>query len=268
MTLSPKLFKKLALKALIFYILVVIFMAIFQRNFIYFPFGEIASPPENFQEINFEIDSKNSLYVWYHPPQKNQKTILYFHGNAGNISGRSERLKKFATQYGVLAVSYRGYSKTKGEASEQNFYSDAQIALNLLNLQKIDNKNIIVFGESIGTAVAVNLASKYDFASIVLEAPFTSIADVAKDVYWFLPVDLILRDKFDSAKLAPQIKSPVVIFHAIQDDIVPFELGKKLYELINSKKKFMAIDGNFHIALSPEFLLDNINKFLEENKLE
>jgi len=270
--LSVKFFKILAIKILIFYGFIVIFMAIFQRNFLYFPFGNIPNPPANFQEVSLEIDDNNEVYAWYRPARDQQKTLLYFHGNAGNISGRLERLQKFATQYGVLAISYRGYPKSRGKASEQNFFADAQHALDFLHSKNIPNSKIIIFGESIGSGVAVHLASKYgvtpenraqNFASIILEAPFASIADIAKQTYWFLPVDIILRDRFDSWRYAPNITSPVLIFHATQDPIVPFAQGQKLYELIKSPKKFMSIEGNFHIALSPDFLMKNIAEFVQ-----
>jgi fermentation-respiration switch protein FrsA (DUF1100 family) len=244
-------------------------MYIFQRNFLYYPFGKILIIPEDFQELELKTLDNTDIYAWYSPPQKGQKTILYFHGNAGNLAGRYDRLGKFATQYGVLAISYRGYAKSKGKPSQDGFFQDADSAFEFLKSKNISSKDIILFGESIGSAVAVNLASKDDFYALILEAPFSSILSIAQKTYWFLPISLILKDRFESDKVASKVTAPVLIMHATKDYIVPFEEGKKLYELFNSRKKFVTIDGNFHIALTGDYLMRQIAEFLpEKNNLE
>ena len=180
--------------------------------------------------------------------------------------GRSDRFEKFATQYGVMAISYRGYAKSKGEPSQDGFFQDADSAYEFLKSKNILSKDIILFGESIGSAVAVNLASKHDFGALILEAPFSSIMSIAQETYWFLPVSLILKDRFEVDKVASKVTAPVLIMHANKDYIVPFEEGKKLYELFNSRKKFIAIDGDFHIALTGDYLMKQILEFSQEKK--
>ena len=258
--------KKTLIKISAFYIFIVVFMYIFQRNFLYFTLGKILIIPEDFQEINLKTVDNTSIYGWYSPPPTGQKTILYFHGNAGNLMGRSDRFEKFATQFGVLAISYRGYAKSKGEPSQDGFYQDAESAYEFLKAKNILSKDIILFGESIGSAVAVNLASKHDFGALILEAPFSSIMSIAQETYWFLPVSLILKDRFEVDKVASKVTAPVLIMHANKDYIVPFEEGKKLYELFNSRKKFIAIDGDFHIALTGDYLMKQILEFSQEKK--
>ncbi len=259
--------KKLLIKILAGYVFVVVSMYFFQRDFLYHPFGKILIIPEDFQEINLKTADNTDIYAWFSPPQKGQKTILYFHGNAGNLMGRSDRFVKFATQYGVLAISYRGYSKSRGESSQEGFFQDADSAFEFLKSKNILSKDIVLFGESIGTAVAVNLASKHDFGALILEAPFSSILSVAKKNYWFLPISLILKDRFESDKLAPKITAPVLVMHATKDYIVPFAEGKKLFELFNSRKSFIAIEGDFHIGLSGDYLTRQISEFLPEKKI-
>ncbi len=258
--------KKLFIKILAFYIFIVAFMYIFQRNFLYYPFGKILLIPEDFQEINLKDADGTNIYGWYSKAQKGQKTILYFHGNAGNLMGRSDRFEKFAMQYGVLAISYRGYAKSGGSSSQDGFFQDADSAFEFLKSKNISSKDIILFGESIGSAVAVNLASKHDFGGLILEAPFTSILSIAQKTYWFLPISFILKDRFESDKVASKVSAPVLIMHANKDYIVPFEEGVKLYELFNSRKKFIAIDGDFHIALTGDYLMRQISEFLQESK--
>jgi fermentation-respiration switch protein FrsA (DUF1100 family) len=265
--LFKRIFRKKALiKILAFYIFIVALMYIFQRNFLYYPFGKILIIPEDFQEVNLKTLDNTSIYGWYSPPQKGQKTILYFHGNAGNLMGRSDRFEKFATQYGVMAISYRGYAKSKGEPSQDGFFQDADSAFEFLKSKNISSKDIILFGESIGSAVAVNLASKHDFGALILEAPFSSILSMAQKSYWFLPVSLILKDRFEVDKIAPEVTAPVLVMHAKKDYIVPFEEGEKLYSLFNSRKKLIAIDGDFHIALTGDYLMKQILEFLQEKK--
>lgn len=256
--------KTLLLKIFAFYILVVILMYFFQRNFLYYPFGKILITPEDFEQVNMTTTDNVNIYGWYKKPNKGQKTILYFHGNAGNLMGRSDRFENFAKYYGVLAISYRGYAKSSGKPSEKGFYIDAQTALNFLRKHYTRDEDIIVFGESIGSAVAINLASKYDFNALILEAPFTSIYDIAKETYWFLPVNLILKDRFESSKLAPKINTPVIIFHATRDYVVPFKLGKQLFELFKSEKRFVGIEGDFHIALTADYLIKYILEFTNQ----
>jgi len=254
------------IKILVFYFFIVFFMYIFQRNFLYYPFGKILLVPEDFQEINLKTADQTNIYAWYSPAQKGQKTILYFHGNAGNLMGRSDRFEKFATQYGVLAISYHGYAKSGGKPSQEGFFEDADSAFEFLKSKNILSKDIVLFGESIGSAVAIELASKHDFGALILEAPFSSILSIAKKNYWFLPVSIILKDRFESDKLASKITSPVLVMHANKDYLVPFAEGKKIFELFQSKKRFIEIEGDFHIGLTGDYLMKQISEFLAENK--
>ncbi|MFM6972909.1 MAG: alpha/beta hydrolase [Alphaproteobacteria bacterium] len=265
--------KRLLVKIFAFYILIVVLMYFFQRSFLYYPFGKILLTPEDFEQINLNTPDNVNIYAWFKKPNKGQKTILYFHGNAGNLMGRSDRFENFSKYFGVLAISYRGYAKSSGTPSENGFYMDAQTALNFLRANYIRDEDIIVFGESIGSAVAINLASKYDFNAMILEAPFTSIYDIAKDTYWFLPVNLILKDRFESSRLASKVKTPVIIFHATKDFVVPFAQGKQLYELFKTEKRFIGVEGDFHIALTADYLIKYILEFTnqineKENKLK
>jgi fermentation-respiration switch protein FrsA (DUF1100 family) len=258
-----KYIKKISLRIFAFYCVILILTYIFQRNLIYFPFGKILITPQEFEEINLKTKDNEEIYAWFKPAQENQNTILYFHGNAGNLSGRTNRFEKFALNYGVMAISYRGYAKSKGNPTEEGLYFDAESALDFLRSKKINTENIILYGESLGTAMVIKLASQHEFKAMILEAPFTSIASIAKETYWFLPVDIILKDRFDSIKIAKKIKSPTLIFHAINDKIVPFKEGENLYNSLETKKKIIPLIGNFHIGISPEFAIDQLNTFLK-----
>lgn len=262
--------KKLLLKFIIFYLIVVFIMFIFQRSFMYFPFGKIKNVAIGFQEIYLTTIDNKEIYAWYKAPQLNQKTILYFHGNAGNIAGREDRLVELSKNFGILAISYRGYSKSQGRPSQDGFFIDAETAFDFLISKAIYPQDIILFGESIGSGVAINMAKERDFYALVLEAPFSSVLSIAKQTYWFLPISIILKDRFESIKDANKINTPLLIFHATGDKIVPYKEGQKLFEKFNSYKKFMSLDGDFHIGLTGQYLREQIeifiNEIAEENK--
>jgi fermentation-respiration switch protein FrsA (DUF1100 family) len=125
-------------------------------------------------------------------------------------------------------------------------------------------KDIILYGESLGSGVAVQLAAKFDVAGTVLEAPYSSIVAVAKQSYWFVPVSLILKDKFESIKFASQISTPVLIFHGTSDQIVPIAEGKKLYSSFKSKKKFIEVEGAGHLEFPNQFLIEQVRDFFNK----
>jgi len=258
--------KKMILFALLFYIAILAFLFFFQRKLQYMPTGRIEKVATNFQEKILTTEDGVEILSWFKTPQKSQKIILYFHGNAGNLGDRKHKFETFANAgFGVMAISYRGYFGSRGAPSEAGLIYDARAAFKyLLDLGYLP-KDIILYGESLGTGVAVQLASKFDVAAIVLEAPYSSIVDVAKQSYWFVPVSLILKDKFESAKFAPKITAPTLIIHGSSDRIVAITEGKKLYQEIKAKKKFIEVQGAAHLQFSDEFLLEQLQDFLREN---
>jgi len=262
--LKNNFIKKLLIKIILFYLIVVFIMFVFQRSFMYFPFGKIKNVANGFQEIYLKTIDNKEIYSWYKPPQLNQKTILYFHGNAGNMAGREDRLIEFSKNFGVLAISYRGYSKSQGSPSQDGFFIDAKTAIDFLISKAIYPQDLILFGESIGSGVATKMAKEQDFYALILEAPFSSTLSIAKKTYWFLPVSLILKDRFESIIDANKINTPLLIFHAKGDKIVPYEEGQKLFEKFNSYKKFISLDGDFHIALTGQYLREQIDIFIKE----
>jgi len=266
--LKKNLITKLLIKIVLFYIILVLIMFVFQRSFMYFPFGKITKVPKEFQEIFLSSPDNKELYTWYKAPLSNQKTILYFHGNAGNMAGRKDRLIELSKNFGVLAISYRGYSRSQGNPSQEGFFIDAETALDFLFAKTIYPQDIILFGESIGSGVATNMAKQRDFYALILEAPFSSILSIAKKNYWFLPVSLILKDRFESIKDANKISTPLLIFHAKGDKIVPYQEGQKLYEQFNTYKKFISFDGDFHIALTGQYLREQIQIFANEVEMD
>lgn len=258
------MYKKVLKSFVIFYVLLLAFLYFFQRNLQYLPIGKMLQTPDSFAaEILTDADGLGFL-TWYHPAPKDGKIILYFHGNAGNIGDRLSKLSSFVDAgYGVFAISYRGYLGSEGKPSEDGLIKNAEAALEHLHEAGYKNSDIVLFGESLGSGVAVQLASQSKFDAVVLESPFTSIVSVAQGKYWFAPVSLMIKDRFDSESFAPKIDSRVLIFHGTNDAIVPFSEGKKLFEIIKSPKKFIEVQGAGHLDFPEDFLVQEINKFLK-----
>lgn len=258
--------------ALVVYLFILVFLFIFQRNLQYHPNGVITSL-ESYDLKNFEekiLTTKDDLKIlsWYKKPSnKNEKIILYFHGNAGNMGDRAHIFKKISlNEFGVLAISYRGYFGSEGKPSEAGLIMDAEAALNFLFTEGYKSQDIIFFGESLGSGVATQLAEKFSPYALILESPFSSIVNVAKKSYWFVPVDLILKDKFESIKYITKVSAPILIFHGTNDNVVPYREGEKLFNAINSPKKFITIQDGGHLNFGDEFLIKEIKNFLKEKK--
>ena len=225
----------------ILYACVCTYMYIFQRNFLYLPEQNYNSRGEKLnleiKEISVPSTENITLKAWFYNNPKNKYTVLFFHGNAGGLEKRLYKLNEFKNlNLNYLIISWRGFSGNKGSPTEQGLYSDARSALEWLQKNNISKNKIILYGESLGTGVAVEVAQNQKFAGIILESPYTSIVDAAKIYYPYLPVDLILKDKYLSLKKIKNINSPILIMHGGADIIIPIAMGKKLFDEVQSKK--------------------------------
>jgi fermentation-respiration switch protein FrsA (DUF1100 family) len=178
------------------------------------------------------------LRSWFLPPAAGRPVIVYFHGNGGHIGGRGERLRRFAGQgYGVLMLDYRGYGGNPGKPSEAGLYADAEAALAFLERRSIAAERLVLWGESLGSAVVVYLAADRPVAAIVLEAPFTSVAALAQLHYPFVPAAILVRDRFDCLSRIGRIISPLLVLHGGGDRIVPIRFGHELFASAPSPKE-------------------------------
>ena len=165
----------------------------------------------------------------------------------------------------ILIISWRGFSGNLGEPTEKNLYNDARKSVEWLNDNGVINKNIILYGESLGTGVATELGQDNSFSGIVLESPFTSIADAAKIYYPYLPIDLLIKDRYDSLKKIKNINIPILIMHGKKDDVVPFKMGVELFETANNPKFNYFSDNDDHMMEFNDQLMNALRKFLGFN---
>ena len=254
---------------IIAYIVVIIFVYFYQRNLLYHPSENNYQNDTiqfNYQEIFIKVNDEIKLKSWIiNKDLKNFKTLVFFHGNAGDLSNRIYKLNELdKLDINILLISWRGFSGNEGYPTEKNLYEDAEAAIKWLKKKKVSDSQIILYGESLGTGVAVEIASKNNFNSIILESPFTSIENSAKIYYPYLPVKFLLKDRYDSISKIKKINSPILIMHGRKDDIVPFFMGKKLFEKANSPKDSYFTDIDDHMMEFNSQLLNKIKDFIKK----
>ena len=253
------------------YILLLSLVFIFQRSLLYHPSvdnylkAETAKEPSEIEKVKITTNDNISLKGWFYNKNiKKFKTILFFHGNAGSLANRTYKLNHFKNlDANFLIIAWRGFSGNKGKPTEEGLYEDAKSAVNWLNKIGVDNKNIILYGESLGTAVAVEIAQKSNYAAIILESPFTSMINMGKKYYPFFPVHFLLKDKFESYKKVKNISAPMLIIHGKVDKIVPHDMGKTMYELSNEPKYFYSQEYGDHMVDYDEKLLLTLKEFIQ-----
>ena len=241
-------------------------MYLTQRALMYHP-ETLRTPPAmaglpDVQEIVLDTADGEKVIVWYAPPQRDLPLVLYFHGNAGSLRNRSDRFRALTGDgYGLVALSYRGYGGSTGRPSEAGMIADAQTAY-AFAAAHVPPERIVVFGESIGTGVAIALAATERIGRLVLESPFTSAADVAARIYWYLPVRLLMKDQFHSDERIGKVTAPLLVLHGERDQVVPIALGERLFELANEPKRFERFAAGHHVDLDRYGALDTVRSFL------
>ena len=223
------------------YTLVLILLFIFQRNLMYHPdennyFGDKLKV--NIEKVKINTSDNINLLAWFHKKDlKKFKTIVYFHGNAGKLENRIHKLNHFKDmKVNFLIIAWRGFSGNEGKPSEEGLYEDGNSSIRWLKNLGLTEKDIIIYGESLGTGIATEIAQNKNFAGLILETPFTSMIDAAKNFYPYIPVDLILKDKYKNNVKIKNINVPLLVMHGEEDQIVPFWMGKKIYEIANKPK--------------------------------
>lgn len=239
-----------------------------QRSLMYFPDRTRTAPadaglPEAKEEKLTTADGE-TIIAWHIPPRDSGKpVIVYFHGNGGALNLRAQRFARLAAEgFGVIGVSYRGYGGSTGTPTEAGLIADG-IAAYEFAAKLYTPARVALWGESLGSGVAVAVAAEAPVAKLVLETPFTSAADVGASVYFFLPVRLLMKDQFRSDLRIAQVKAPVLILHGERDSVVPVRFGERLYELVPGKKQFARFANGEHYDLDRHGGLTAATAFLD-----
>ena len=249
------------------YFFVTIFLYFYQDKLLYHPNVNARSSYELDHKVDeILIPSDNDLIAWHYKNNENFKTLVFFHGNAGDLSNRIYKLNELSKlKLNYLIFAYRGFNGSKGKPSEKGLYEDAENILYWLKSNKIFENNIIIYGESLGTAIAVHIAQNKNFSGIILEAPFTSMIELGQKYYPIFPVKFLLKDKYESFKKINKIKSPVLVMHGKKDKIVPFYMGKQIFEILPSPKFSYFNEQDDHMMEYNQDLIDSIKNFIDQS---
>lgn len=229
---------------------------------IFYPYKTLQASPKDwnmdYEDVALKTADGIQLHGWFIAKPGANKTVLFFHGNAGNISHRRDSIRIFHNiGLNVFIIDYRGYGKSQGSPSEKGLYLDARAAWNyLLEQKKIKSEDIILFGRSLGGAVATQLATQVKPAGLILESTFTSASDMAEMIMPVLSMLIILRYQFNSIDRIKGITQPILVLHSPQDDIIPYQLGVKLFENANEPRTFVNMTGDHNtgfVRSQPEY---------------
>ncbi len=222
-----------------------------QRSFLFLPGGAVAAPVlAGAKVLNLVTNDGESLLAWYVAPAPGKPLLLYFHGNGGNLSTQTRLLQALTSSgNGLLAVEYRGYPGSSGSPSEKGLLLDAEAAYAKALALGVPAGRIVVLGQSLGSGVAVALASHREIGAIVLDSPFTSAVAVASRRYWMFPVHWLMRDPFHSDERIGRVTAPLLIVHGTDDPVIPFDFGRSLFDLANQPKAFITVDGAGHLSI-------------------
>jgi len=249
------------------YFLLVLLIFIFQRNLMYHPVKTIADPAvyglSNINETFISSKDGIKLQLWQHQAKPNYTTIVYFHGNAFHLGERAAKFSTFADEgFGLVVVSYRGFGKSDGSPNEQGIYDDARAAIDYaLTELHIPQQQLIYFGESLGSGVAVQMATERPPAFLVLEAAYTSVETRSAELYPFIiGVRYLVMDKYNSLAKISHINCPLVMLHGDKDSIIPLSHAHKLFAAANQPKELIVYQGVNHADYSNEQILSPVIK--------
>ena len=248
------------------YVAVLALMYAFQRKLLYFPDPKrtpphVAGLPQA-EEVQLASSDGERLIAWHAAPRGERPVVLYLHGNAGALDLRAGRFEAvIADGTGLLALSYRGYGGSSGKPSEAGLINDALAAYDFA-AARYPPQRVVLWGESLGTAVAIALAAERAVGGLILDAPFTSIADVGAAAYPFVPVRRLIKDAFRSDRRISRVAAPILALHGERDTIVPIHFGEALFALANEPKRLVRYPLGRHLDLDDYGALDEVRAFL------
>lgn len=260
-----RVFRIFILFAIVSYVVAVVIFFVTQRSLLYYPshsYTALADAHANnaFKEISVRTQDGIDLKAWYAPATSKPFTIVFFHGNADGLSTAAPVADPYiAAGYGFLLTEYRGYGGLPGKPTEIGLYNDGRAYLQDLMARGIESRNLILYGHSLGTGVAVQLASEFHVGGLMLLAPYRSIPKLAQIDFPFFPSSLLALDRFDSEKKIKLIHAPLLIVNGSADQVVPPSHGRKLYSLANEPKEFHSLSGRGHNDAFDEFAPLSLN---------
>lgn len=268
----PKIWSVVIILAATYLIILAIFY-FSQGSFIYFPYKDIVAEPKHiglkFLDVYLTAKDGIKLSGWYIPKEQPKGIVLFCHGNAGNISHRLDSIQTFNhLGLSVFIFDYRGYGRSSGRPSEAGTYMDAEAAWDyIINELKYQPENVIIFGRSLGGAIASWLAKEKSPAGLISESAFSSIGDIGSELYPFLPVRLLAKFDYNAKEYISKANCPVLIVHSRQDDIIPFRHGQRIFKAAKEPKEFLEISGSHNegFILSAAKYEEGLSSFIKKS---
>jgi uncharacterized protein len=265
---------KLLILALCVYAGVIALIYFRQSSLIYYPNvagRNLAATPQQiglaFEDVELLTEDKLRLHGWFIPSENARGTLLFFHGNAGNISHRLDSIAIFnRMNLDVFIFDYRGYGQSQGRVSETGTYLDAEAAWSyLVETRGIDANKIIVFGRSLGASIAAWLASRHRPAALILESSFSSVPSMARRLYPFLPVEWLAKFSYDTRQYVGRIACPLLVVHSKNDEIIPYAEGRLVFDAAPANKQFLDIRGghNDGFVVTGRVYSDGLKSFID-----
>jgi fermentation-respiration switch protein FrsA (DUF1100 family) len=267
---------KLLSVAVIMYLLLAAWLFLMQSRMLYLPdIGGrqlIATPADiglAYEDVELVSAGRYAIHGWYVPAAEGRRTLLFLHGNAGNVSHRLQSIELFhRLGLNVLIIDYRGYGRSAGKPDEAGTYQDAESAWrHLVERRGHDPRDIIVFGRSLGAAVAAWLASRHEPGMLIVESAFSSIESVGRHYYPWLPVNLLSRYHYPTVDYVARSTCPVLIIHSRNDEIIPFHEARRIYDAASGRRMLLEIDGDHNTGFlqSGDKYIEGIRRFITEN---
>lgn len=243
--------KRLLLLAALAYLGLAAVIYLGQKGLVYHPTQDVPNPAQSAtpeaEIIHFDTADGLNLRSWYVPAKAGFPTVVLFHGNAGHVGYQGRLVRPLIDRgFGAFLLEYRGYGGNPGSPDEAGLYADARGAIAYLNSLGVADADMILYGRSLGTGVAVQMATEHPPAAVVLQAPYTSIPDVGAKQYWYLPVHLLATEQYDSLDKIGKVKAPLFIFHGADDSIIPASQSAELFMAANEPKERLVIPGAGH----------------------
>jgi len=241
------------------------------RQLMYFPDPARVPPAsaglDGVEEIAIAAADDTTLIAWFAPAKENRPTVLYFHGNGANAANRAPRIEAMQQDgFGVFYLNNRGYGGSGGRPTEENNVADAIAAYDYLADRGVSPEQIVVYGESLGSGQAIRLAAARPVAAIVLESPLTSTVDVAQATYFWLPLRLLIADQYNNERNIRAVPVPVLVLHGEEDEVIPVEMGRRVYRAANEPKKIEIFPHGGHVDLFEHGAWEKIRGFLTSLK--
>ena len=256
------------------YAVISVYVYLMQSSLVFYPNMPgrqlVATPADiglSYQDVSLDTEDNVSIHGWFIPSEDAKATLLFFHGNAGNISHRLESIRIFnSLGLNVFIIDYRGYGQSEGTITEKGSYLDAEAAWSfLVNSKGISEQQVIIFGRSLGASIAAWLASKYTPAALIIESGFSSVASMGQRFYPFLPVRWLTHIKYDTEKYAATVSCPVLVAHSKNDEIIPYDEGRKIFHAVSETKYFLEMQGghNDGFMVSGSSYIQGLESFIE-----